>query len=116
MNNVREVTWVVWRDHRGFLEYYAWAAQMPGGVGGAQRNQWVCTGPIAYRGQEALARDIGNLQAALAQVRCEEAFMPAVSPAQLAGWNRNEYYQSDEEFRIAVADALPEEYQALVDA
>ena len=30
---------------------------------------------------------------ALAPVRYEEAFMPAVSPAQLAGWNKNEYYR-----------------------
>jgi 5-methyltetrahydropteroyltriglutamate--homocysteine methyltransferase len=89
---------------------------MPGAAGGAQRNRWVCTGPIAYKGQEPLARDIDNLKAALGQVRSEEAFMPAVSPAQLAGWNRNEFYKTDEEFRVAVADALHEEYKAIVDA
>lgn len=42
--------------------------------------------------------------------------MPAVSPAQLAGWNRNEFYKTDEEFRVAVADALNEEYKAIVNA
>src|SRR5271166_4532946 len=89
---------------------------MPGAAGGGQRTQWVCTGPIAYKGQEALKRDIDNLTAALAQVRVEEAFMPAVSPAQLAGWNKNEYYKTEEEFRIAIADALREEYKAIVDA
>src|SRR6202007_2076961 len=98
-----EGTWARSREHLAFPEYYAWAAQMPGAAGGAQRNQWVCTGPIAYKGQQALARDIDNLKAALAQVRHEEAFMPAVSPAQLAGWNRNEYYKTDEEFRVACA-------------
>jgi 5-methyltetrahydropteroyltriglutamate--homocysteine methyltransferase len=115
-NHRREGTWARSREHLAFPEYYAWAAQMPGAAGGAQRNQWVCTGPIAYKGSEALKRDIDNLKAALAPVRCEEAFMPAVSPAQLAGWNKNEYYKTDEEFRVAVADALHEEYQAIVDA
>ncbi len=111
-----EGTWARSREHLAFPEYYAWAAQMPGAAGGASRTQWVCTGPIAYKGQEALKRDIDNLKAALAQVRHEEAFMPAVSPAQLAGWNKNEYYKTEEEFRIAIADALREEYKAIVDA
>src|SRR4029077_15048452 len=112
-NPAGEGTWARSREHLAFPEYYAWAAQMPGAAGGAQRNQWVCTGPIAYKGQEALSRDIDNLKAALAQSRYEEAFMPAVSPAQLAGWNKNEYYKTDEEFRVAIADALGEEYRAI---
>jgi 5-methyltetrahydropteroyltriglutamate--homocysteine methyltransferase len=111
-----EGTWARSREHLAFPEYYAWAAQMPGAAGGAQRNQWVCTGPIAYKGQAALKRDIDNLKATLAGQRHEEAFMPAVSPAQLAGWNKNEYYKTDEEFRVAIADALREEYKAIVDA
>ena len=111
-----EGTWARSREHLAFPEYYAWAAQMPGAAGGAQRNRWVCTGPIAYKGREALARDIANLKAALAGVPHEEAFMPAVSPDQLAGWNRNEYYKTPEEFRVAIADALREEYRAIVDA
>ena len=115
-NPASEGTWARSREHLAFPEYYAWAAQMPGAAGGAQRNQWVCTGPIAYKGQEALSRDIDNLKAALAQLRYEEAFMPAVSPAQLAGWNKNEYYKTDDEFRVAIADALGEEYRAIVGA
>jgi 5-methyltetrahydropteroyltriglutamate--homocysteine methyltransferase len=111
-----EGTWARSREHLAFPEYYAWAAQMPGAAGGAQRNQWVCTGPITYKGQAVLARDIDNLQAVLAQVPYQEAFMPAVSPSQLAGWNRNEYYRTDEEFRVALAEALREEYRAIVDA
>ena len=111
-----EGTWARSREHLAFPEYYSWAAQMPGAAGGAQRKQWVCTGPIAYKGREVLTRDIENLKAALAQGRHEEAFMPAVSPAQLAGWNKNGYYKTDEEFRVAIADALREEYRAIVDA
>src|ERR1700756_3930291 len=67
-NPVTQGTWARSREHLAFPEYYAWAAQMPGAAGGAQRNQWVCTGPITSKGQEALARDIDHLKTALGQV------------------------------------------------
>jgi 5-methyltetrahydropteroyltriglutamate--homocysteine methyltransferase len=89
---------------------------MPGAAGRAPPTSWVCTGPISYRGQAALARDIANLKAALTAVAGEEAFMPAVSPVNLANWNGNEYYPTDEEFRAALAEALHEEYRAIIDA
>ena len=109
-------SWSGSREHQAFPEYYEWAAQLPGAAGRAPPTQWVCTGPISYRGHDALRRDIANLQAALAETRCEEAFMPAISPTNLANWNANEYYKTDEEFRIALADALREEYRAIVAA
>jgi 5-methyltetrahydropteroyltriglutamate--homocysteine methyltransferase len=108
--------WAQSREYLAFPEYYQWASQMPGAAGRAPPTQWVCTGPIAYRGWDALQRDIGNLKAALAGMSNEEAFMPAVSPSNLANWNTNEHYKTDEEFRIAIADALHEEYRAIVDA
>jgi 5-methyltetrahydropteroyltriglutamate--homocysteine methyltransferase len=115
-NEARAGNWAQSREHRAFPEYYEWAAQMPGTAGRAPPTQWVCTGPVTYVGHAALARDIANLKAALAGTACEEAFMPAVSPTNLANWNRNEYYRTDEEFRIALAGALHEEYKAVVDA
>ncbi len=72
----------------------------------------VCRGPIRYK-PEAVQTDIANLKAALAGVRYEEAFMPAVTPRPQM---RNEYYKTDEEFRQAYADALREEYRAIIDA
>jgi 5-methyltetrahydropteroyltriglutamate--homocysteine methyltransferase len=73
----------------------------------------VCTGPISYRGEEALRRDIENLKAAVAGVQPEEVFMPAVAPD---GVGSNAYYRTEEEYLAAVADALHTEYQAIVDA
>ena len=108
--------WSQSREYLAFPEYYQWAAQMPGAAGRAPPMQWVCTGPVSYRGHDSLRRDIDNLKAALAGVSYEEAFMPAISPTNLANWNTNEYYKTDEEFRTALADALHEEYQAIVDA
>ena len=73
----------------------------------------VRTGPVSYRGQEAMRKDIENLKAALGGLKAEEAFMPAVAPS---GVGTNEFYRSDEEFLRAVGKALREEYQAIVDA
>ncbi len=112
----RAGNWADLREYRAFPEYYEWWSQMPGAAGGAPPTQYVCTGPVSYRGHAALARDIENLKAALAGTGVEEAFMPAVSPTQIANWNRNEYYRTDEEYRVALADALHDEYKAVVDA
>src|SRR2546422_6355248 len=40
----------------------------------------VCTGPVAYKGQEAVRTDIENLKAALSGLKVEEVFMPAIAP------------------------------------
>jgi 5-methyltetrahydropteroyltriglutamate--homocysteine methyltransferase len=74
-----------------------------------------CTGPITYTGQAAVARDIANLKAALAEVRVEGAFIPADSPGTVVQITDNQYYPSREVFLEAVADALKEEYRAIVD-
>jgi 5-methyltetrahydropteroyltriglutamate--homocysteine methyltransferase len=103
------------REYQAFPEYYEWASAIAGAAGQAPAVEWVCTGPIAYRG-EALKRDIDNLKEALAGVSHVEAFMPAVSPTQLANWNKNEYYSSQKEYRLAIAEALREEYRRIVDA
>jgi 5-methyltetrahydropteroyltriglutamate--homocysteine methyltransferase len=78
----------------------------------------VCVGPVAYTdaGKAAIQRDIANLKAALKSVKVEDAFLPVVAPCSMAVDYANEYYKSDEEFLFAVADALHEEYKAIVDA
>jgi 5-methyltetrahydropteroyltriglutamate--homocysteine methyltransferase len=115
-NTSRAGGWSNSREYLAFPEYYQWAAQMPGAAGRAPPTQWVCTGPVAYRGHAALRRDIDNLKAALSQSAHQEAFMPAVSPTNLANWNTNEHYATEEEFRVALAEALREEYRAIVEA
>ena len=73
----------------------------------------VCTGPVSYRGQDAVRRDIDNLKAAVRGLKTEDVFMPAVAPS---GVGTNAYYRTEEEYFHAVADALHTEYQAIVDA
>jgi 5-methyltetrahydropteroyltriglutamate--homocysteine methyltransferase len=73
----------------------------------------VCTGPVSYRGQEAVQRDIANLKAAVQGLQCEDVFLPSVAPS---GVGTNAYYRSEEEYLNAVAQAMHSEYQAIVDA
>ena len=76
----------------------------------------MCTGPITYSGQAALTTDIDILKAAVQGQQAEEVFMPAISPTDIEGRQRNEYYSTDEEYLYAIADAMRDEYQGIVDA
>jgi 5-methyltetrahydropteroyltriglutamate--homocysteine methyltransferase len=106
---------------RAFPEYYAgyFARAMAGGAVVAL-EPLVCTGPVSYRGHEAIARQIADLRRALERQPYAEAFLPAVAPSglgALAGGPgaANEYYPSEADYLFAVADALHEEYRAIVD-
>ena len=60
--------------------------------------------------------EIENLKAALQGLRHEEVFMPAIAPSYIAATLPNEYYRTESEYEQAIADALREEYKAIVDA
>jgi 5-methyltetrahydropteroyltriglutamate--homocysteine methyltransferase len=95
-----------------FPEYYA---QYLGGKAEVmvRATPLVCTGPVTYVGHAILQKDIDNLNAALASVQVEEAFVPALAPRVIG---RNEYYASPLEFLEAIARAMHEEYAAIVAA
>ncbi|TMH61701.1 MAG: cobalamin-independent methionine synthase II family protein [Betaproteobacteria bacterium] len=101
-------------ERAAFPEYYKeyFARAMTGGAV-APVVPMVCTGPVSYKGEEALRRDIDNLKAAMSASGAKAAFMPSVAPS---GAGSNEHYKSDEEFFFAVADAMRHEYRAIVDA
>ncbi|MFT4043945.1 MAG: cobalamin-independent methionine synthase II family protein [Gordonia sp. (in: high G+C Gram-positive bacteria)] len=73
------------------------------------------TGPVTYTGHDAIASDIANLKSALAAAGADTGFITALSPGS-ASRIGNAYYASEEEFIWACADALREEYQAIIDA
>ena len=63
----------------------------------------VCIGPVKYRGEAAVARDIDNVKAAAAAacgVALEHVFLPATAPS---GVGINGYYKTDEEYFHALA-------------
>jgi 5-methyltetrahydropteroyltriglutamate--homocysteine methyltransferase len=75
----------------------------------------VCTGPVKYRGEAPLRRDIDNIKAAAtaAGVANDHVFLPATAPS---GVGINEYYKTDEEYFHALAAELSKEYRAIVDS
>lgn len=102
--------WAGSREALSFPEFYAL------GHVGSRQNRMVCTGPITYKGQTQLQRDIANLKNALIGVKVADVFMPAISPSNIEEWQRNLYYRSSEEYVFAIAEAMREEYKAIVDA
>ena len=74
----------------------------------------VCVGPVKYRGEKPLKRDIDNVKAAAkaAGVPEKHAFLPATAPS---GVGKNEYYKSEEEYFHALAAELNKEYRTIVD-
>jgi 5-methyltetrahydropteroyltriglutamate--homocysteine methyltransferase len=75
----------------------------------------VCVAPLTYSGQAAIAADIANFKVALQTAGLKEGFMTAISPGSASRMG-NQYYSTEEEFVYACADALREEYKAIIDA
>ncbi|MFZ1095157.1 MAG: cobalamin-independent methionine synthase II family protein [Xanthobacteraceae bacterium] len=100
-------------DRERFSEFYA---ELDAREGLSTQTDSVCVGPIAYTGQAALQRDIENFKAALKNVQVEEAFLPVAAPASVIPDRKNEYYRSDEECLLAIAEAMRTEYRTIVEA
>jgi 5-methyltetrahydropteroyltriglutamate--homocysteine methyltransferase len=101
------------RDRQLFREFYE---EYDRATGSASGYPVVCTGPITYQGQAAVQSDIATFKAALAGVNPAEAFIPAVAPGTIELQRRNTYYPTDEAYLFAIAEAMREEYRAIVDA
>jgi 5-methyltetrahydropteroyltriglutamate--homocysteine methyltransferase len=74
----------------------------------------VNTSAIEYEGQALVERDIANLKAAIEGKPIEEAFISAAFTG--VQFDDSEFYSSKEEQAIAIAEAIREEYKAIVDA
>ena len=83
---------------------------------GAAIKRPVCTSPIAWRGTAPVQQDLANLKAAVQGVDVAEAFLTAASPGVVWYFLQNDYYPSDEAYLFAIADAMKQEYRAVVEA
>lgn len=102
------------KEVSAFPEYYAQyfqQAMMGGAV--VPAVPVTCTGPLKYRGEEFLKRDIANVKnaAKAAGVAEEHVFLPATAPS---GVGSNEYYKSEEEYFHVLALELSKEYRTIV--
>jgi 5-methyltetrahydropteroyltriglutamate--homocysteine methyltransferase len=107
------------------VQYYDWLPPSsasatlrqaaPTAVGG-RKMVWDCIGPISYRGQAAVQQDIDNFKSALAGTKVTEAFLPVAAPMSARGMWINSHYPNEDAVVVALADALKQEYRAIVDA
>jgi len=105
-------------DRQRFPEFYAELE------GRAADHTWskvtvqdaVCVAPIEYTGLDELQRDIDNLKAGLQGTQVEEAFLPVAAHSSAIPDRKNEYYRSEEELVIALAEALRTEYRAIAES
>lgn len=103
------------RDRRDFPGFYGAGGDGIGAVKGRHVYQIpVNTGEIRYTGQGLIERDIANLKDALASSEPTDAFMSSVfTGVQVLP---TEHYGSADEEAAAIAEAMREEYLAIIDA
>ena len=112
-----EVVLTSFADRRDRVRFAAAYADPGSGITtGPRPALWpVCVGKLTYTGQAAIQSDIANFKAALQAAGVEEGFMTSIAPGS-ASRIANRYYKTEEEFLFACADAMREEYKAIVDA
>jgi 5-methyltetrahydropteroyltriglutamate--homocysteine methyltransferase len=98
------------RDHPNFQAAY----ERMTGANVARRS--VCVGPIAVKDRDPLAQDLANLRDALARVSVAEGFMTAASPGLVPVFQNNRHYPTHEAYVEAIAAAMQQEYEAIVEA
>ncbi len=106
----------VHRDRGEFGSYYERRGPLFGRGTDLNRTRLTCTGPLEYVGYAQLQSEIESLREALDGLSYEEAFLPAAGPGILTSSTRNEYYPDSEKFLFGIADAMHEEYKAIVHA
>jgi len=111
-----EVVLTTFRDRRDRSQFAAAYADPESGITtGPRPPAPTCVAPITYTGHDAIRTDIANFKAAMRAAGVEEGFMSSVAPGS-ASRIGNAYYKSEEELLYACADAMREEYKAIVEA
>jgi 5-methyltetrahydropteroyltriglutamate--homocysteine methyltransferase len=112
-----EVVLTSFGDRRDRVRFAAAYADPDSGITtGPRPALWpVCVGKLTYTGHTAIQSDIASFKAALQAAGVDEGFMTSIAPGS-ASRIANRYYKTDEEFLFACADAMREEYKAIVDA
>ena len=112
-----EIVLTSFADRRDRVKFAAAYGDPDSGITtGPRAALWpVCVDKLTYTGHAAIKADIANFKAALQAAGLEEGFMTSIAPGS-ASRIANRYYKTEEEFLFACADAMREEYKAIVDA
>ena len=96
-------------DFPGYEEWYA----SRGTTHFSPRGRPKCIGPLGWKDEDAVRRDIENLRNATRGVDITEAFIPSASIGTIAQQSVNGYYGSYEAYIAAIADVMSVEYRAI---
>jgi len=112
-----EIVLTGFSDRRDRIRFAAAYADPESGItiGPRPATGPVCVGPLTYTGQAAIQADIANFKAALAAAGIDQGFMTSIAPGATTRMG-NTFYKTQEEFLFASADAMREEYKAIIDA
>jgi 5-methyltetrahydropteroyltriglutamate--homocysteine methyltransferase len=103
-------------QYRDLVDFPGMARRVFGDPGRARRKTPACTGPIAVRESGAADADAANLVVALTGAGAQEGFLTAASPGVISLFFRDEYYGNHEKYLFAIAEAMRQEYEAVVRA
>ncbi len=104
------------RDWQQFSDFYQDSTSgLTGSAPARRQRRPVCVGPVRYKGYEQIRADIDHLKSALAKAGIEEGFMTSVGPGSFAR-GEDLHYKTEEEFVFASAEAMRQEYKAIVES
>jgi 5-methyltetrahydropteroyltriglutamate--homocysteine methyltransferase len=107
------------QDRKAFPEFYA-EYDAATGLGKRLGYRIVVNAPISYSGRQQVGRDIENIIASLSRAKDQyptlAGFLPVVAPASALPGAKIEAYKDEETYLFALAEALHQEYKAIVDA
>ncbi len=92
------------------------AKRVFGDPGRSRRKTPACNAAIGVRDPQAARNDVAHLQAAVANVATQDAFLTAASPGVVSLFFRNEHYASEEAYVEAIAEAMRDEYETIARA
>ena len=96
-----------------FPEYFR---RLYGPEGIAKMIRPLCTGPIQYVDADAVKTDLQNLKNATKDSPVADRFINSATPGLVSLWLGNAHYKSHEEYVWAIANAMKQEYDAIVGA
>jgi 5-methyltetrahydropteroyltriglutamate--homocysteine methyltransferase len=98
------------------VDYPRSAEMVAANPGRRKRAAPACNGPISVKDRDAIIQDMANLNKAVAGTAAtavEGTFSSAASPGVVSLFFANEYYDGDEEYLFAIAEAMRYEYETI---
>jgi len=99
-------------DRARFPDYYAEYDQAVKSSG--PNLEWIVVGPLGYKGEPPLARDIDNLKSAMESSGAKQGFLPVVAPASVLPDAEDRFYGNEEKLLAAIAETLRVEYRSVI--